>query len=193
LQELIDLIEEATSFASGTSKIVGRKPEWNFTLKQWTGCKWRLQYRGSRDGFQAKTFHSSCNNKGPTLTIVQCTKGYVFGGYARVPWTSSASHHSDTNAFLFTLTNPSNLAPTKFARTGSGNELYDGISYGPTFGGGHGSYNYEFDLHIADQCNSNTSSYSVLGSSFSNSSGSSSVLTGTKNFQVKEIEVFVME
>jgi hypothetical protein len=186
LQELIDLMEEAASFASGTSKIAGRNSEWNSTLKQWTGCNWRLQYRGSRDGFQAKTFHSSCNNKGPTLTIVQCTKGYVFGGYARVPWTSSGSYRSDPNAFLFTLSNPSNLAPTKFARTGSGNELYDETSYGPTFGSGH-------DLYIADQCNSNTTSRSTLGYSFSNSSGSSSVLTGTKNFQVKEIEVFVME
>jgi hypothetical protein len=117
---------------------------------------------------------------------VQCTKGYVFGGYARVPWTSSGSYCSDPNAFLFTLSNPSNLAPTKFACNGSGNELYDSVSYGPTFGGGH-------DLHIADQCNSNTTSYSVLGKAFSNSSGSSSVLTGTENFQVKEIEVFVME
>ena len=32
--------------------------------------KWKLPFPGSRDGFQAETFHSKRDNKGPTVTIV---------------------------------------------------------------------------------------------------------------------------
>jgi len=33
--------------------------------------KWRLLFRASRDGFEAAAFHSKCDNKGPTVTIVK--------------------------------------------------------------------------------------------------------------------------
>ncbi|XP_022784312.1 BTB/POZ domain-containing protein KCTD21-like, partial [Stylophora pistillata] len=33
--------------------------------------KWQLLFRGFRDGFTAQAFHSKCDNKGPTVTIVR--------------------------------------------------------------------------------------------------------------------------
>ncbi|CAG8523101.1 7312_t:CDS:2, partial [Paraglomus brasilianum] len=33
--------------------------------------RFKLLYRGSRDGFSAKTFHSRCDNKGPTIVVVR--------------------------------------------------------------------------------------------------------------------------
>ena len=45
----------------------------------------RLLYRGSRDGFAAECFHSRCDNKGPTVTIVKSGK-YVFGGFTEQSW-----------------------------------------------------------------------------------------------------------
>ena len=59
-------------------------------LKSWLPPhfgKWRLLFRASRDGFAAETFHSKCDNKGPTVTIVKSGNN-IFGGFTEVPWTS---------------------------------------------------------------------------------------------------------
>ena len=46
---------------------------------------WVLCYRASSDGWDANTFHSRCDGKKNTVTIVE--KGnYVFGGYTDTPW-----------------------------------------------------------------------------------------------------------
>ena len=49
--------------------------------------KWRLLFQASRDGFAAATFHSNCDNKGPTLTIVKSGNN-IFGGFTEVSWAS---------------------------------------------------------------------------------------------------------
>ena len=49
--------------------------------------KWKLLFRGSRDGFQAQTFHSKCDNKGPTVTIMK-SGNYIFGGFTEKSWDS---------------------------------------------------------------------------------------------------------
>ncbi|CAG8451756.1 16698_t:CDS:2 [Funneliformis mosseae] len=47
-----------------------------------TFMKFELLVRGSRDGFDVKTFHENCSNKGPTITIA-CVKGTneILGGF----------------------------------------------------------------------------------------------------------------
>ena len=49
---------------------------------------WRLLFRASRDGFAANTFHSRCDNKGPTVTIAISINGFRFGGFTEESWTS---------------------------------------------------------------------------------------------------------
>ena len=60
-------------------------------LKGWlTGVlvgEWRLLFRASRDGFAASAFHSKCDNKGPTVTVVKSSAN-IFGGFTEKPWTS---------------------------------------------------------------------------------------------------------
>jgi hypothetical protein len=51
------------------------------SLKDFQGKKWTLMYRGSRDGFMAANFHGRCDGRPNTLTIIETTKGYIFGGY----------------------------------------------------------------------------------------------------------------
>ena len=47
----------------------------------------RLLFRASRDGFAASAFHSKCDDKGPTITVV--TSGAnIFGGFTEKSWTS---------------------------------------------------------------------------------------------------------
>ena len=46
---------------------------------------WKLCYRASRDGWRSSNFHTRCDYKGPTVTIVRVGY-YIFGGYADVAW-----------------------------------------------------------------------------------------------------------
>ena len=50
-----------------------------------SGYHWKLCWRASRDGWAAKKFHSLCDDKGPTVTIIKVGK-YIFGGYASESW-----------------------------------------------------------------------------------------------------------
>jgi len=148
-----------------------------------------LLWRGTRDGFAASTFHSLCDNKGSTLTVVKTTTGYIAGGYASVSWASIGNYIVDSNTFLYTLINPSNM-PMKLAVTIPMYALFNYASYGPTFGGGH-------DLRISDASNTNTMSYSNFHS-YSNPNGNSgyaggSFMLGASSFQVAEVEVFVVK
>jgi hypothetical protein len=44
--------------------------------------KWSLLYRGTRDGFGAKDFHSKCDGRSNTLTIVKAFGSeFIFGGF----------------------------------------------------------------------------------------------------------------
>ena len=56
--------------------------------------KLHLLYRGSRDGWEPSQFHSRCDNKGPTVTVIKTTAGYLFGGYADLSWTSANQYQS---------------------------------------------------------------------------------------------------
>ena len=78
------------------SEILKNEPtEFENKLEEWlpkTG-KWSICWRATRDGWDSSTFHSRCDGKSPTLTIVQVIKNnkkHVFGGYATVTWSSSS-------------------------------------------------------------------------------------------------------
>ena len=45
-------------------------------------------WHAKTDGWAASTFHSNCDGKGPTVTIIQ-VGSYIFGGYSDVSWNSS--------------------------------------------------------------------------------------------------------
>ena len=89
-------------------------------------------------------------------------------------------------AFLFSMVNPSNLAPTKLPLI-LGKEEY-GIwcnnGWGPVFGGG-------VDLSISGNANTNTDSYSNLGHSYqSPPEQQNTFFTGGTYFTVTDYEVF---
>ena len=45
-------------------------------------------WHAKTDGSSASTFHSNCDGKGPTVTIIK-SGSYIFGGYTDVSWHSS--------------------------------------------------------------------------------------------------------
>jgi hypothetical protein len=92
---------------------------------------------------------------------------------------------SDSNlkSFVFTLNNPHNVQPRRFAlKERMAHEAIGCDSEcGPCFG----------DIHVSDNCNANAESFTSSGWSYINDTGvGASFLTGSQNFQVKEIEVF---
>ena len=153
--------------------------EW---LPQYPSSK--LLYRASRDGWQATEFHRKCDGQGPTLTLVR-SGGYLFGGFTSVPWSSSRGYKPDPSAFLVSLEAPDAREPTKMAV--KQNQLQHSVNhvgnYGPTFGGGH-------DLHISDNANTGSGSYSYLGNTYQRpANAGSNYLAGSRNFTPSEIEV----
>jgi hypothetical protein len=73
--------------------------------------KWSLLYRGTRDGFGSRVFHSRCDGHSNTLTVLKAKQSsYIFGGFTMAKWESSPKGKlkSDPNAFLFSLTNKDN-------------------------------------------------------------------------------------
>lgn len=131
-------------------------------LTNWYGTGWKLLYKASRDGWQGSDFHSKCDNKGETVTVIK-VNNYVFGGYLGASWILHNNYIQCQKASLFTLVNPYGIVPTSFNIV---NISYaaNGSNFGPTFGTGH-------DLHIASSANNNTSSYSSFPYSYRDTSG----------------------
>ncbi|ETO34253.1 hypothetical protein RFI_02841 [Reticulomyxa filosa] len=83
--------------------------------------KMELLYRGSMHVFEANAFHNKCDRQGPTLTIVQTTHNYVFGGYTSLQlWSSKwvTQIYTITQHFYFCyevamLSLPKNLGSNK--------------------------------------------------------------------------------
>ena len=62
--------------------------DWIFESMKSNGKKinMTLLYKLSENGSSASTFHSKCNGKGYTLTLVRNTKGYRWGGFTSKSW-----------------------------------------------------------------------------------------------------------
>ena len=93
-----------------------------------------LLYRGSRDGFTAKAFHSKCNGKANTVTIIQTSNNYVFGGYTAAPWKSDGSYGNDPTAFIFSLRKNGILNYSKFMISDPSTAIWNNPETGPVFG-----------------------------------------------------------
>ena len=153
--------------------------------------KWSLLYRGSRDGFRGSDFHSRCDNKPCTLTILKSTSDNIFGGFTSSQWKSigTGEYGYDKNAFIFSLVNKEN-SPLLFEHSSNDkNSIGSFEPFGPIFGAGN-------DICIYDCSNTNTDSFSFLGKTYSHpeypygSDRAKSILAGTHHFKVQEIEVF---
>ncbi|PFX12247.1 uncharacterized protein LOC111347553 [Stylophora pistillata] len=146
-----------------------------------------LCYRASTHGWLASTFHSRCDGKRDTVSIIKVGH-YVFGGYTDISWESSGGWTSTSEAFIFSLRNKEGLAPFKSLVTNPTYAIYRLAVYGPTFGLGH-------DICIRDNANSNTRSYTLFGHSYSVPSGvkdRKTILAGTYHFTPDEVEVFYL-
>lgn len=74
-----------------TSYILGQNEKYHEALESMASAvtpnnsKWTRCYHARSDGFTAHAFHSRCDNKGPTITLVQ-VKEFIFGGFLDQNW-----------------------------------------------------------------------------------------------------------
>jgi hypothetical protein len=153
-----------------------------------------LLWRGGRDGFGKRDFHSRCDGHPNTLTVILDTDGNIFGGFTPVEWESWVltgigmnCYKADPSlkSFVFTLKNPHNIPARRFGlKAEKRNEaIRCNCEYGPNF----------WDIGVSDNCNGNTNSWTFqFGESYTNDTGlnGETFFTGSRNFQVKEIEIF---
>ena len=153
--------------------------------------KFSLLYRASNDGFNVEAFHTKCDDKYPTLTILKAQgSDNIFGGYTEATWNVSDSYKSDANAFIFSLTNKDNQSLKM--RT---NEVEASIGCwpgcGPIFG--------RDDIRLVDNSNATNESCSYLGRIYKHaeyvegSDQAQNFLAGSFQFQLDEIEVYKKE
>jgi hypothetical protein len=136
-----------------------------------------LLYRSSRDGRSDSTFHAKCDNKGPTLTVVETSDGHFLGGYSDLNWACNCTYQTSKEAFLFAISPTAAFIPSKIKLLGS-NDNYAICchkSYGPTFGSGN-----DFRVQAGYV-------YLYIGNTYESAPIE---LAGSRSYPIKEMEVF---
>ena len=144
--------------------------------------RFNMLFNTAKDGDSCSTYHYYCDGVFPTVTVVLDTSGRRFGGYSTHDFCQSPIGSNGSRApesFIFNLSNNKKFELIDNFNTSA---IYRYNSYGPTFGGG-------YDMQIADQCLSNTSSYCNKSSY---NTGNNNLLdeNGPTSFQVSNYEVY---
>ena len=152
-----------------------------------------LLYRASEHSFSSSAFHKHCDEKGPTIVLIESKKKKFFGGYTSLDWTSikGFSGAEGESSFLFSL-DKKTKHPVK--ERWRGKYIYGGETNGPTWG-----EEERFDLHICDECHERRNSSSFLGGIYKTGLIDADAVTevewlaGERKFLVNEYEVFKIE
>ena len=192
INEKLDILFKEKAKADGIdSKIIKKNEELNLIsdriknteLLKNKKIKYKLLYRGTRDGMNASSFHQKCNSIPQTVSIVQTTKGYKFGGYAEKTWENhNGIWIKDDKSFVFSIDH------MKIYNHAQGTDaILHNNDFGPTF---HcciylrkdfsNNQNYTCDKNTANQC-------------FSGFNRDYELNDGEQYFSLTEIEVFQVE
>jgi hypothetical protein len=163
------------------SLIINNNKNYNTTLKNWINpnkqIKTELLYRLSRDGISYETFHKYCDNKGPTLTLIEADEGFITGGYTLLNWDSNSKWKNDKDTFIFSLTENK-----KFIKQNISKSIYCLNSYGPWFN------NFGFELNSRNKFMKECKFQ--YGNAFLNANEIIPNEKENKYFDVKEVEVY---
>ena len=157
--EELDLIEE------------GIRKNLNKRIKEY-----RLLFKGKRDGFGSKDFHSKCDNNSYTVSFIKSKEGRRFGGFTDVEWDESDSYKKGSNGFIFSLDNNE-----IYYNKDSNYIIYCRSNYGPTLGA-------RSDFYISDNCDKNNKSFDCSGDSY-DTKGKKYALAGREYFYVEEYKI----
>jgi len=188
LEEHLSLQNAIIEFSMGNfplidSKIIKTGQQMRL-LKKWISAgsvKFKLIYRGSRDGYTSQTFHDKCDKYKNTVTLAHSNHGKIFGGFVDIDWIGTGIYKQTPNAFLFSLSDKEkyNLKSPQYAICSTSESL-------PIFGGGN-------DFNLVANCDTVNTSYSNFGHTYDPKGKTKESLTGGYNFMTKEVEVFHVE
>ena len=121
------------------SKIIANDNEKENMIREWINPNKNIQFQllflKSRDGSDCSSFHRNCDNKGPTLTLIETDKVYKFGGYTPLDWESNYKEKTDELTFLFSLNQMK-----KYIKINNNSSIACSDDQGPQFGGGSDLY-----------------------------------------------------
>ena len=149
-------------------------------VKSWLNNKnfiAKLLYRKSRDGSTPDDFHKRCDNKGITITFIETTKGYKFGGYTEFNWDCSNQYKKDESAFIFSFNNEQKYTPKK-----SGCTIACDDNSGPRFGNDYEEIYLYKNLNKGESYDKDTIFVSDR-----------KLTNGEQYWDVKELEVYKIE
>ena len=109
--------------------------------------KLKSLFQSGKSWNNVSAFHSSCDNKGPTIVLIRSSDGRYYGGYTSVSWMSDSAYQQDAHAFLLRLCPESghgqqqqqHMRTEKFEilLSDHAHAQYSDSSRGPAFGAGH--------------------------------------------------------
>eukprot|EP00026_Physarum_polycephalum_P009528 Phypoly_transcript_09656.p1 GENE.Phypoly_transcript_09656~~Phypoly_transcript_09656.p1 ORF type:complete len:440 (+),score=86.82 Phypoly_transcript_09656:73-1320(+) len=159
---------------------------WQTTITKWLPNKaFNLLYKATRDGFAADDFHRVCDGKGPTLALIQSSEGFLFGGYTPISWDSTNGFLAHPDCFVYTLTNPHSIPPTRYnLHRGNMEAICCSPLYSVTFGGG-------YDIVVCSNSNESSNSYTNFPHSYEDTTEKErDTFTGNWQFTTRDVEVY---
>ena len=133
----------------------------------------KLLFKMVRDGDSTKSFHNLCDNKGPTVTIIETDDNYLFGGFTNGSWDSDGHWANHGRDFVFSI-NQKKI----YYKGDKGNGIECGPTYGPNF-----SSNGDSGIWFKN----NTLKEGIYKSDIYNTNGE---LYIKSTFKVKDIEIY---
>ena len=171
-------------FPNGIIKNIIKEPEEienviNRIAEKFPGSRYKLLYKGSRDGDSANDFHSRCDDAEKTLVIVEDNYGNRFGGFTTQDWGGQYLQKKDDDAFIFSVDK---------------NKIYDVIpeqnaigcypNFGPVFFG--------CQIRIYDNFLTKGGTTYKKGLNY-RTTEDFELTNGNQNFGVRDIEVYEIE
>eukprot|EP00026_Physarum_polycephalum_P011207 Phypoly_transcript_11412.p1 GENE.Phypoly_transcript_11412~~Phypoly_transcript_11412.p1 ORF type:complete len:404 (+),score=58.10 Phypoly_transcript_11412:55-1212(+) len=160
-------------------------------LSHWLpGKNFHLLYKATRDGFTASDFHNLCDNQSTTVVVIS-SSGYIFGGYFPESWESNCKWKTHPESFIFTLTNPHSIPPTRYLL--KPNDQYAVMNFSTpnrwcfSFGGGS-------DMIVCSDSHKEQHSHFNFPHSYLDTTGKGKdTFTGCAKFVTQEIEIYRAE
>ena len=142
-----------------------------------------LIYKASENGDDSYTFFEKCANKGATLSLIKTKKGRRFGGFSKVEWVNTIIKLKDKNSFLFSL---DEMKKYKILKPEYAISCYPG-GYCLVYGNNEDSNGvYLHDGFLSRSSKENHASRV-------NNVPSDFCLSGEREFNVEEVEVYQIE
>jgi len=141
------------------------------------GVKSTLLYRGSRDGYRYQNFIGKVGSIKPTLTLVEATTNKRFGGFTDQDWTETKGYKQSSESFIFSISDQDKY-PVREVTQGIHCNSDRLLMFGNE------------DIHLALDGHLNSNNLCDFGCSYDNKEKPKESLAGSKNFQIKELEVY---